>query len=382
MSKILLGITGSIAAYKTPQLVRELKKAGHSVNVILSKSALNFVSKLSLEIVSENTVYTDEDVFSGKVPHLSLTKNAEIFLIAPASANTIAKCAYGICDSLLTESFLAFKGIKCIAPAMHTEMWENPITQGNIAKLRALDVEFIGPESGELACSDIGIGRMSDLEIIIDKINSLKFKKLPLEGKSILITAGGTKEALDSVRVLTNLSTGKLGETLAKLAVLMGAKVHFITTKPVKDPGFTSYAEVNSVEELKNEIDQKLPHAQILYMSAAVSDYTVEKSSTKLKRKETLELKLKGTIDILKSLSNEKKNKTFIGFCLADENLEETALKKLSEKNLDYIIANKSETIGKETRSISIYQKDSKKGRELKNLPLDEIAYEILKLSV
>ncbi len=377
---IILGVTGSIAAYKSPDLVRRLKKEGFDIIPIVSNAALNFVTPLSLSIVSGTKAYTDKDNFEPGVPHLSLSKKTSIMIIAPASANTIAKLAHGICDSLLTETWLAFTGKKCIAPAMHTEMWENPITQGNIAKLKAFGVEIIGPEAGDLACGDEGTGRMSDPEIIVDKIKSMQFPKLNLEGKSILITSGGTKEPLDCVRVLTNLSTGNLGQALAKMAFLMGAKVTLISTMPVKNPGYKALSIVESVDELKQEIEKHLPENDSLYMAAAVSDYTTQKSESKLKRSETLTLNLVGTPDILKSLADKKENKTFIGFCLADENLEATALKKLADKKVDYIVANTSQTIGQKTRSLSIYGRNNT-AHHLHEKSLDEIAYELLKLS-
>lgn len=382
MSHVLLAITGSIAAYKTPDLVRLYKKAGHDVTCLLSDTAKQFVTRLSLEVASENKVCQTEDFFKAEAPHLALAKTADILVIAPTTAHHMAKFNHGQADTLISASFLSFTKPILIVPAMHTEMWENPITQQNRKILidHHPKCHFFGPVEGALASGDHGIGRMAELHHIVEKTEALLKPMLPLKNKHILITCGGTKEAIDNVRVLTNKSTGKLGLALAKLATYYGAKVNVISTLPLDNPGFHSLTQVDSVEDLQKALHKHIKQTDTLYMVAAVSDFTIKQTPTKLERKNTLTLNLTSTPDLLKELSPHKKNKTFIGFCLADTHLESIAKQKLQAKNLDHIIANKSTMIGKTNREFWIISKDNTT-QHFKNLSLENTAYELLKLA-
>lgn len=379
MKQIVLGISGSIAAYKSPEIIRICRKKGLSIKPILTKNACKFVTPTTISTVSETQAYVDHGDSSATIPHLELLKNADAFIIAPASANIIAKCAHGIADDLLTAMFLSYTGPKLIVPAMHTEMYENPITQENIQKLKKSGVKFLGPESGELACGDIGKGRLADPEIIADWIEYMTFPQIDLSGKKILITAGGTKEPIDKVRVVTNLSSGKLGHTLANLASFYGATVSLITTVTPPNNPHINITKVTTVYELKESLESQINAVDYLYMAAAVSDFTFETSSKKLKREKDHTFKTKKTPDILKSLAESKTStQVFIGFCLEDDNLDDVAQEKLKKKKCNYIIANTSANFGADTRSIRIF---SNKGliENINQTPLNTACCSILK---
>jgi phosphopantothenoylcysteine decarboxylase / phosphopantothenate---cysteine ligase len=378
MTTVLLAVSGGIAAYKTPELVRLLKKQKMDVTVVMSKSSETFVTPTALAVVSEQRVWTDLDRLDPTSPHLKLSKSSDILLIAPATANTIAKCAYGIADNLLTMLYLSFKGQVIIAPAMHTEMWENAATQENIAKLRDRGVWIIDPVDGDLASGDFGVGRLADLEWIVESVQMLKYPRLNLKGKKIVITSGGTTETIDPVRVLSNKSSGKLGLSLAKRAHFEGADVRFLTTKPVSHPGFSKVLEVLDVAALNEAVQSEVSEADVLYMAAAVSDFTVKPSSKKMSRNETTSLTLEKTDDILGSLKKDPK-KTYVGFCLADDNLDTIAKEKLSKKGLDYIVGNKSESFGKELRSIQILSKEGF-NKSFTDITLNDVSQELLSL--
>ncbi len=363
---LVLGVTGSIAAYKTPELTRQLIKAGFSVAPILSENAHHFVAEAALNVVSMN--------------HLEVAKTASVFVIAPATANIISKCAHGIADDLLTSAFLAFTGPKLIVPAMHTEMYLNPIIQDNIAKLKKYGVHFLGPDTGDLAVGDVGIGRMVDLELIVLKAQSLLLKPLPLAGKRIIVTAGGTRERMDSVRVISNLSTGKLGSMIAHVASFMGAKVDLISTVPVLSNPHLDVVKVESVDDMKTAIEERVGMADALYMAAAVSDFAFETQASKIKRT-NLKLDLKPTPDILAGLSKKKKSCRMIGFCLEDQDLEKRAREKLKKKNLDFIVANKPDSIGKDKRDVLILSKNSAKAEQLRGISLIHAAHRLLELT-
>ncbi|MFA5878840.1 MAG: bifunctional phosphopantothenoylcysteine decarboxylase/phosphopantothenate--cysteine ligase CoaBC [Candidatus Margulisiibacteriota bacterium] len=359
--KIILGITGSIAAYKTPELIRLLKKENIEVTPVVTENALKFVTELTLETVAEEIPLKDNFVFQKKIPHLNLSKTKDLLIIAPASANIIAKIANGLADNLLTSLFLSFDGPKLIVPAMHSSMFLNKITQANIKKLSDLGIEFLGPETGHLASGDNGIGRMVELELITEKIKSLLLPPLNLKNKKILITSGGTTEPIDQVRYITNKSTGKFGHTLANLASFYGAYVTLITTKePLANPEFSKIIKVSTCSEMAQAVKENINNHDYLFMAAAVSDYTIANcAKSKIKRENSLLLELTGTEDILKNISKDKKNKVLIGFCLdTEENLIEKAKIKFQEKNLDYIIANSPEVIGQNKRTLHLIDKN------------------------
>lgn len=378
--RIVLGICGGIAAYKTPELVRLLRKQGHSVTCVLTNSALNFVSKLSLEVVSESKVFLDSDRFSSESIHLKLVNESDALVIVPATANSLAKFAYGLADDLLSTLVVSYTKPKLLVPAMHTEMWENPAVVQNIDRLLSMGFLKLGPIVGDLACGDFGVGRLVDLDVIVDRIALLSRPLGSLVGKKLIVTAGGTFERLDSVRAITNFSSGKLGRSIARVARFMGADVTLITTSSVSDPFLNQIVVASSGMELSRELDSRIDECDALVMSAAVSDFRpVNTRLEKIRRSEGLVLELEATEDILKSMASKKGDKVYIGFCLVDSNLKEEALKKLTSKNLDFIVANTSEMFGKDYRDILIFQS----GKEdpivqLSSQTLLNTAYEIL----
>lgn len=378
--KLILGISGGIAAYKIPELVRALIKDQFKVRCVLTEHATHFVAPLSLATVSGEPPLYNQFIEPEKITHIDLARNSDMFVVAPATANVIAKFAHGIADDLLSTLFLSFNGTKLIVPAMNTNMYLNPITQENIKKLQDIGVHFLGPDTGELACGDEGIGRMVDLDLIIKKIKSLCYKPIQLKGKRILVTAGGTSEPLDPVRMITNKSTGKMGLALANTATFWGAQVTLITTKPLPEnnPLIKSVIYVNTVEQMNQAVTQQIKKNDYLFMAAAVSDFTCPKSSQKLARAHKLQLNLVGTTDILKSIASLKKGKTYVGFCLADEHLEKVAQKKLVEKKLDYIVANTSNVIGQEKRTIALLSAKTKKVTYFKEESLEALSHHLL----
>ena len=307
---IVLGITGSIAAYKIPELIRLLIKDNVGITTILTKNARYFITPTVLGALTGKMPLDEDQVFaSPHAPHLSIVPEPSIMVIAPATANIIAKCAHGIADDYLSTAFLSFPGTKLIVPAMHTEMYESPATQDNINLLKKRGVYLLGPDAGSLACGDNGRGRMVSIDLIKLKIESLFLNQLPLGGQNILITAGGTSERLDNVRTLTNEASGKLGMTLAHLASFMGAKVTLISTVyAMPNPHLKKVIYVKSSEDMHKAVLKELSQCDRLYMTAAVSDFTCNTSTQKIKRKDRLELKLKATPDILQDVAKKKKN--------------------------------------------------------------------------
>lgn len=382
MSKhIILGVTGSISAYKAPEIIRQFRKAGYRVTPVLTRSAQEFVTPRAVSIVAEEPAITDHaESDLSKTTHIELAREADYLIIAPATANSIAKYAHGIADDVLSSLYLSFTKKKLIAPAMHTEMWENPITQENIQKLMSYDVSFIGPEVGDLASGDTGPGRLVAPDMIVKRVSTLGEPDLNLHRKKILITMGGTSEELDAVRVLTNKSSGKLGDTLAKTAFFFGADVSVITTKPIANPGYASVDVVSSVDDMNEALQNRIDDCDVLYMAAAISDFKPKTTSNqKIRRQDSLSIELEGTTDLLCSIKDKKADKTFVGFCLASQDLETTAKEKLTKKGVDYIVANLPQVFGQDTRTVSIYSKNDTK--EIKEKPIDNIAYELLKLA-
>jgi phosphopantothenoylcysteine decarboxylase / phosphopantothenate---cysteine ligase len=381
---VVLGITGGIAAYKIPELIRILQKSNMDIVPVVTKNACHFVTKTTLATLTGVEPLDDERIFSSThVPHLSIVEQPSVLVIAPATANIIAKCANGIADDFLSTAFLSFSGPKLIVPAMHTEMYLNPITQENIAKLKKCGVHFLGPGVGDLSCGDEGIGRMVDLDLICKKIQSMFLSQLSLKSKKILISCGGTKEKIDNVRILTNLSSGKLGNELANLASFMGAEVGVVSTVPLdENPHVTDVVYVEDAAEMKKVLEEKIEDYQCLYMAAAVSDFTCKAVSSKIKRADACNLELVGTEDILGTLGKSKGDKTFIGFCLEDDDLEKVALEKMEKKNLDFIVANRSLNIGQKKRSLQIYNKKNKEVVNIKDEPLLTVAHKLLSLIV
>ena len=350
---ILIGITGGIAAYKICTLIRDFKKSSAEVKVICTPNALNFVTKLTLQNLSQNEVYEGEFTPKNWKPeHISLADWADIMLIAPASANTIGKIAQGIADNLLTSIACAFSKKIIIAPAMNCNMWQNSALQENLAKLEARGIEYLAPENGFLACGYEGKGRLCSLKKIYNAVDEALNYQETLIGKKVVITSGGTIEEIDPVRYISNYSSGKMGLALAKSAHNMGAEVILITTKDVEAQFKT--VKVKSAIDMQNAINEEFETANYIIMAAAVADYRAkEKSEQKIKKndKETFTLELVKNPDILAELCRKKmdchadksaQNNTpiIVGFCAESENLMKNAQEKLSKKGCDYLIAN------------------------------------------
>lgn len=335
---ILLGITGGIAAYKMCELIRMYKRANANVLVVCTPNALNFVTKLTLQNLSQNDVAVEEfDVKDFKPEHISYADSADIMVIAPATANTISKIATGVCDNLLTSIACAFTKPVIIAPAMNCNMWENPVLQENLHKLH---YEILEPESGFLACGYEGNGRLCSLDKIFDKtVELLNYK--PLKGKKIVITSGGTIEDIDPVRYISNYSSGKMGLALADTAKNLGADVTLITTKDIQRR--YNVIKVKSAIDMKSAVENEFESADCVIMAAAVADYRVkEVAPQKMKKtsEDEITLTLVKNPDILKEISSIKKSQIVVGFCAESENLIENAKEKIAKKGCDYLIAN------------------------------------------
>ena len=336
---ILIGITGGIAAYKICELIRMYKKANANVRIVVTPNALNFVTKLTLQTLSNNEIYVENfEIDEYKPEHIALTE-ADIFVIAPASANTISKLANGICDNLLLSTACAFNRPILIAPAMNTNMWNNPFVQENLSKLSNNGYHILEPASGFLACGTTGIGRMREVEDIFAKTVEILGQKL--KGKKILITAGGTKEKIDPVRYISNSSSGKMGLALADIAYSMGAQVTLISTFRV-DKGYRTILAETALE-MEKAVKENIADQDCVIMTAAVADYRVkEPAEQKIKKECTnnLTLELVKNPDILKEISRMERKSIIVGFCAESENLIENAKVKIQNKGCDYLIAN------------------------------------------
>ncbi|MCK5833035.1 bifunctional phosphopantothenoylcysteine decarboxylase/phosphopantothenate--cysteine ligase CoaBC [bacterium] len=342
--KILLGITGSIAAYKDYEIVRALIKEGAAIKVVMSKNATRFVSPLTLETLTGNPITVDLfEKGSDKLAHINLSAWADIFLIAPATANFIGKTASGIADDVITSTFLVFEGKTIIAPAMNNHMWGNPIVQNNALKLREIGVEYAGPGKGFLACGDSGEGRLADIGDILFAVEKAFVNKPASTGKKILITAGPTREFIDDVRFLSNPSTGKMGSALARAFALHGADVVLVSgaTETPSIPG-VEIIQVTSASDMAEAVFKKANEANIIIMTAAVADWKPEKEPGKIKKgnKKTWKLELTRTKDILSELGRQKGDKFIMGFAVETENEIQNAKTKLKNKNLDLIFVN------------------------------------------
>ncbi len=339
---VLVGITGGIAAYKICELIRMYKKNGANVKVVCTPNAMNFVTKLTLQNLSQNEVYVQEfDVKDWKPEHISLADEADIMVIAPATANTISKIAQGIADNLLTSIACAFSKKMIIAPAMNCNMWNNPTIQENLRILESRGVECLPPESGFLACGYLGKGRLCSIEKIYNEtVEALRYSQ-KLSGKKVVITSGGTIEDIDPVRYISNYSSGKMGFALANVAKDMGAEVVLITTKPFEAP--YKIVKVKSALDMQNAVEDEFETSDIVIMAAAVADYRVKNQSEQKMKKgvnEILTLELVQNPDILKGLCEKKTHQLVVGFCAESENLLENAKEKIAKKGCDYLIAN------------------------------------------
>ncbi len=386
---ILVGVTGSIAAYKAATLVSMLVKTGAEVRVLMTKNATNIINPITFETLSGHKCLIDtfDRNFEFKVSHVSLAQKADIFLIAPATANTIAKVANGMADDMLTSVFLAAKCPKIICPAMNTAMYENPITQDNLEKCKKFGFKILEPATGLLACGESGKGKMPEPQEIFEFIeNEISFEKDFL-GKKILVTAGPTQEAIDPVRFITNHSSGKMGYAIAKIAAARGAQVTLISgPASINPPKNAKTVKITSAKEMFEAVKENSPDSDIIIKSAAVADFRPKNvSAEKIKKTgNELSIELERTDDILAFLGkNKKPGQILCGFSMETQNLIENSKKKLASKNLDLIIANNLKTPGAgfqtDTNQATIIAKDFQKEfplmqkEELANCILDEI---------
>ncbi len=349
---VLLGVTGSIASYKTANIARMLKKMGACVHVLMTENATNFINPYTFETLTQNKCLIDtfDRSFEYSVEHVALAKKADVVMIAPASANVIGKIANGIADDMLTTTVMACPCKKIIAPAMNHNMYHNPIVQDNIDKLEHYGYVIAEPERGMLANGDTGDGRMMEEEGLVEYIlREIAFEK-DLKGKKVLVSAGATCEAIDPVRYITNHSSGKMGIAIAKAAIYRGADVTLVKGKTgVESPYFARVIKVKSAEDMYKAVTENAPEMDIIIKAAAVADYTPKTvADSKLKKSEgEMTIELKRTEDILKSVGKGKKDGQFVcGFSMETENLIENSRKKLEIKNVDMICANSIVTEG------------------------------------
>ena len=386
--KILIGISGGIAAYKTPLLIRELIKRGCEIKVVATHNALEFVTLTTLRTLSQNNVYFDIFSTEGEysTEHISLTDWADCFIVAPATANIIGKFAHGIADDALSTTLLAFNKEVFLAPSMNTKMYHNPIIQENIKKLEELGVKIISPTKGNLACGYDGDGRMEEPKEIVKLMEDYYSNNLPLKNKTILVTAGGTQEKIDAVRYIGNNSSGKMGFCIAEELASKGANVILICGKTFLTTCNPNIKLINivSAQEMYDETMKYFPTCNAAILSAAVADYKpIISAENKIKKtSQDLTITLTPTCDILASLGKEKKeNQILVGFALETDNEEENAKEKLKKKNLDFIILNSLNDKGAgfevSTNKITIIDKDEKVEKfELKSK--EEVAKDIV----
>ena len=388
---VLLGVTGSIAAYKIGYLASALKKLQADVHVLMTKNAVNFINPITFETLTGNKCLVDtfDRNFEYSVEHVSLAKKADIVMIAPASANVIGKISHGIADDMLTTTVMACKCKKLIAPAMNTNMYENPIVQDNLKILQHYDYRIVSPTVGYLACGDTGAGKMAEPETLLEYILQEIACEKDLDGKKILVTAGPTQEAIDPVRYVTNHSTGKMGYAIAKVASRRGAEVTLVTG-PTSEalPMFVKVERVNSAKEMFETVKKYADSQDIIVKAAAVADYRPKfVFDEKMKKKdEELCIEMERTDDILAYLGSHRKEGQFLcGFAMETENLIENSRKKLEKKNLDMIAANSLRVegagFGGNTNVITIITKNEEVslGKMTKEETASEILTEIVK---
>lgn len=343
---ILLGVTGGIAAYKSASLASMLVKSGAEVHVLMTEHATNFITPITFETLTGNRCVIDtfDRNFEFHVEHVALAQKADVAVIAPATANVIAKIAHGMADDMLTTTFLACRCPKIIVPAMNTAMYENAVTQNNLEALIKYDMEIIDPASGRLACGDTGAGKMPEPELLLQYIlREIAYEK-DMQGKRVLVTAGPTQESIDPVRFITNHSTGKMGYAIAKMCMLRGAEVTLVSgPTSIAKPEFVHVVDVVTAKGMYEEVTKRAKDQDIIIKAAAVADYRPKSvSSEKMKKKDDdLAIPMERTDDILKFLGEHKKEHQFLcGFSMETENMLENSRKKLEKKHLDMIVAN------------------------------------------
>lgn len=385
---VVIAVTGSIAAYKIPNLARMLKKAGADVQILMTQNATQFINPITFESLTGNKCLIDtfDRNFQYSVEHVALAKRADIVMVAPASANVIGKIANGLADDMLTTTVIACPCKKIIAPAMNHNMYHNPIVQDNLEKMKKFGYEIVTPETGMLANGDSGDGRMPEESLLFQHIiKEIAFEK-DLVGKKVLITAGATREPIDPVRYITNHSSGKMGCALAQAAMLRGAEVTLVHGHmDVVPPEFITCVPIVSAEDMFIEVDKRRMSSDIIIKAAAVADYTpVTVAENKIKKSasdDSMSIPLKRTKDILLHLGqNKRENQIICGFSMETENLLENSQKKLTKKNCDMICANSLSSSGSgfksDTNIITLITKDSIE--ELELMSKEQAAHVIL----
>ncbi len=384
--KIILGVSGSIAAYKIASLASMLKKQGGDITVIMTENAANFINPITFETLTGNKCLTDtfDRNFEFSVEHVALAKQAEVFLLAPASANVIGKIANGIADDMLTTTYLACQCPKIVAPAMNTRMYRNPILQDNLEKCRHYGMELLTPAAGYLACGDVGDGKMPEPEVLYDAVLHAVACRKDMRGLKVLVTAGPTLEAIDPVRFISNHSTGKMGYAIARQCMLRGAEVTLVSGPTrLSVPPYLTYVPVVSARDMFDAVTDIAPTQDIIIKAAAVADYRpASAAQEKVKKSEdALSLSLTRTDDILGYLGQHKKNGQFLcGFSMETEHLVEHSRAKLERKNLDMIVANNLKTkgagFGTDTNVVTLITKDSL--TELPIMQKEEVAHQLI----
>lgn len=342
---VLVGVSSSVAAFKAVQLVSDLVKQGYDTEVIMSANATQFIQPLQFSSLTHHPTVVDTFAMPQdyQISHIALAKKADVFILAPATANVIAKVSHGLADDMLTTAFLAATCPKLIAPAMNTEMLNNPITQENLERCRAFGMTIIESTSGLLACGDIGNGKLAPVDTLIEALESALESEKPLFGKHVLISAGPTHEPLDPVRFLTNYSSGKMGYALAKVAQSYGADVTLVSGPThLKDPYGVQTIRVSNAQEMKVQLEKHFETADILIMAAAVADYspTIKHDQKMKKSHGNITVELQQNPDILKTLAVRKTHQVICGFAMETENILENAQQKFIDKHCDYIVLN------------------------------------------
>ena len=379
---VLLGVSGGIAAYKIANLASMLVKKGAEVHVIMTENACNFITPTTFETLTGNKCVVDtfDRNFQFNVEHVALAKKADVFMVAPATANIMAKLCHGIADDMLSTTFLAARCHKIVAPAMNTAMYENPVTQDNMRTLEKYGIEVICPATGYLACGDTGAGKMPEPAELYSYIEKAVAREKDMLGKKVMISAGATREAMDPVRFITNHSSGKMGFSLAKECMLRGAEVTIVKANTTAEvPGFCSIVPVSSAADMFDAVTKLADEQDLIIKAAAVSDYTpVNVSDQKVKKKDgELSIPLKRTQDILKYLGEHKKEGQILcGFSMETENMIENSKAKLERKNADLIVANNLKVegagFGCDTNVVTLITRDEV--RELELMSKDEVA--------
>ena len=372
--KIIFGVSAGIAAYKALELVRLLVKEGAEVRVVMSANADKFVTPLTFEALSRSPVYCSLFDAQSSMEHIRVTENADLLVVAPATASILAKMANGLADDPLSCSHLAFNGPVLVAPAMNQEMWEHAAVKQNIATLKSRGVEFIDPEPGELACGVIGQGRLADINVILDKIKNYFIQRDDLNSIRFLITAGPTHEAIDPIRYLSNPSSGKMGYALAEQVIARGGEAILISGPTnLKPPLGVDFKPCKKADEMNCLVQEHLEECDVLVMAAAVGDFAaenLEKEKIKKQGDKGLTLKLVATKDILLEVAKRNLGKVIVGFAAETQNLVESALEKLKKKNLDLIVANDISSPGigfqSDSNKVTIIDRE----QNIDNLPL------------